>query len=68
MKLLIPLLLVCTAAAQDAHVSGLVQDSSGAVIPDVSIAIANQSTGVRRATSANGEGLFAAGGIQPGIL
>jgi hypothetical protein len=62
------LCLACiAAAAQDAAVSGIVLDGTGAVMPDVAIAIANQNTGVRRANTTNQEGRFAAGGLQPGI-
>jgi hypothetical protein len=66
-KFLLPFLLACVAAAQDAQVSGIVLDGSGAVMPNVAIAIANQNTGVRRASSTNAEGRFVAGGLQPGI-
>ncbi|HYZ85268.1 MAG TPA: TonB-dependent receptor, partial [Bryobacteraceae bacterium] len=55
------------AVAQDAQVSGLVSDSSGAVMPGVAITIFNQNTGTRRVLQTNAEGLYAAGGLQPGM-
>jgi hypothetical protein len=63
------LLFLWTAAAlaQEAQVSGLVRDSSEAVMPDVQISIVNQDTGLRRSTQTNASGLYAVAGIKPGV-
>ena len=60
------LLLAVTAFAQQAQVSGLVRDSSDALMPGVQITIVNQDTGLRRATRTNTAGLYAVAGIKPG--
>jgi len=52
--------------AQEAQVSGLVRDSSEAVMADVQISIVNQETGLRRGTRTNRAGLYAVAGIKPG--
>ncbi len=59
-------LSIAAALAQEAQVSGLVRDSSEAVMPDVQISIVNQDTGLRRATKTNAAGLYAVASIKPG--
>ncbi|MFP5207068.1 MAG: carboxypeptidase-like regulatory domain-containing protein, partial [Acidobacteriota bacterium] len=49
------------------NVTGIVKDSSGAVIPKATITLTNQSTGVARTTTSNSEGAFALAGVIPGL-
>jgi len=59
-----------SAAAQvDARLvslSGQVVDQTGAVLPQASIIVRRLSTGVERSASANAEGAFSIGDLQPG--
>jgi Fe(3+) dicitrate transport protein len=59
-----------SAAAQvDARLvslSGQVVDQTGAVLPQASIIVRRLSTGIERTASANAEGAFAIGDLQPG--
>ena len=66
MRILVLLLCPLAVLAQDAQISGLVRDSSDAVMPGVQIGIVNQETGLRRATRTNTAGLYAVAGIKPG--
>ncbi len=57
------------AAAQNAalgNISGVVRDSAGAVIPNVTVEIKNLGTGASRAITTNSEGHYAATFLQPG--
>lgn len=56
-----------TAVAQNASVSGLVQDPSGAVIPKATVEFRNQDTGVRRQATTNRDGYYEIEGIDPAI-
>ncbi len=47
-------------------ISGTVTDTSGAVVPDVTITITNKATGAARTTAANAEGLYSAPALLPG--
>ena len=67
MRVLIWLCFYPMAWAQEAQVSGLVLDSSDAVMPDVRIGIVNQDTGLRRSGLTNSAGLYAVSGIKPGV-
>lgn len=64
------LLLVCLFSiavyAQNAEVSGAVQDPTGAVIPKASVEFRNQDTGIRRQVKTNGDGVYQIEGIDPG--
>lgn len=52
--------------AVTATLLGTVSDSSGAVVPDAKIVIAEQDTGVKRTLSSNGEGLYTQSFLPPG--
>jgi hypothetical protein len=52
--------------AQTAEVGGTVQDPTGAVIAKASVEFRNQSTGIRRQTTTNGDGIYHIVGIDPG--
>lgn len=54
------------AAAQEAEVSGLVTDSTHAVVPRASLRIVNQSTGTTRVTQTSGAGIYVLRALQPG--
>jgi hypothetical protein len=60
---LAPLLL---AQSTDATISGVVVDPSGKVVPDVDIAIVNDSTRVRYASKTNGDGIYTVPILPPG--
>jgi outer membrane receptor protein involved in Fe transport len=59
---LFPLLLVSLAAAQSATgaIQGVAVDGSGAVLPGVTITVANTATGASRVAVTNEQGLFTA--------
>jgi Carboxypeptidase regulatory-like domain len=48
------------------NVTGVVADTTGAIIPKAVVTLTNQATGVKRSTVSNGEGAFAFAGITPG--
>jgi hypothetical protein len=52
--------------AQTAEVGGSVQDPTGAVIAKASVEFRNQSTGIRRQTTTNSDGIYHIVGIDPG--
>lgn len=52
--------------AQNADVSGVVQDSAGATIAKVSVEFRNQDTGIRRKTITNESGYYHIPAMQPG--
>src|SRR5438034_4207059 len=64
--------LVCTlflsmpAMAQSGSVSGIVMDSSSAVIPGVAITLSNERTGDSRGLITNEQGRFIFSAVQPG--
>ncbi|MGO8816903.1 MAG: carboxypeptidase regulatory-like domain-containing protein [Terriglobia bacterium] len=60
-------LLTPSAFAQSGAVLGVVNDTSGAVIPDASVTITNAATGVTTATKTNNEGLYDFPYVQPGV-
>lgn len=56
----------CPVLAQNAQISGLVIDPSGAAIPNASIQIINADTHSRTSAKSNGEGLYFAPSLSPG--
>ena len=46
-------------------ISGAITDSSGAVVPNVTITITNKATGAARIATANAEGLYSAAALFP---
>ena len=62
------LLLAQTALYGQAtgNVTGIVADTTGAVVPKAVVVLINQQTGVKRTTTSNGDGAFAFAGITPG--
>ncbi len=61
------LLLAQTALYGQAtgDVTGIVADTTGAVIPKATVVLADLATGIKRTTSSNGSGAFAFGGVIP---
>ncbi len=62
------LLLAQTALHGQAtgNVTGIVADSTGAVIPKAVVTLTNQATGVARSATSNGDGAFAFASVIPG--
>ena len=60
-------LCAVAARAQNASLSGLVTDTSGAVVPQVSVQLRNQATGVTLQTESNATGDYAFPFVQPGV-
>jgi hypothetical protein len=62
------LLLAQTALHGQAtgNVTGIVADSTGAVIPKATVVLTDLETGIKRTTISNGDGAFAFAGITPG--
>ena len=48
-------------------VSGVVADTTGAVIPKATVTLTDQATGVSRTTTSNSEGAFALAGVVPDL-
>lgn len=48
-------------------ISGIVSDSSGAIVPNAAITITNAATGASRETKANASGLYSFPALTPGI-
>jgi hypothetical protein len=67
-SVLITLCLAAGALGQEARgtIVGRVMDTSGAVVPGVSVAITNRSTGVAASVQTNDQGLYAASYLIPG--
>src|SRR5713226_3751580 len=61
------LLLSSPLGAQDADISGAVRDTSASVIPNASLKLMNQATGVSRAAQSNQSGLYSFPHIQAGV-
>jgi hypothetical protein len=55
-----------SAQVVGATISGSVADSTGAKVPGADIAITNVGTGISKATTTNGDGIFGAPNLQPG--
>ena len=67
---LIAVFAVFSAGAQTAalgNIAGVVRDSSGAVVPGVSVTITDTLTGASRTITTDSEGHYAATFLQPGI-
>src|SRR5262245_32580132 len=62
------LLIATTAAAQTATgtISGTVRDASNAVVPGVTLTVANAATGASRSTTTDAEGRYTLPGLEPG--
>src|ERR1700678_8675 len=54
------------AQTDTAQLSGLVTDSSGAVLPHASVLIVNRDTGVSRSAQTDKQGQYTAPALQPG--
>ena len=55
------------ALAQDtASLTGTVHDTSGAIIPNASVVVANPSANISREVKSNGDGEYLAGALPPG--
>jgi hypothetical protein len=52
--------------AQNAQVSGLVRDTSGAVLSDAAVTLTKEETGVRYRSKTGSEGYYSIGAVQPG--
>ena len=63
---LVFLLLPGLAAAQTAELRGAVTDSSGGVLPGVSVTIRQEATGVERIVVTDDQGVFRVPALQPG--
>src|SRR5262245_43204786 len=55
-----------SAQAPVGTISGTVNDSAGAVVPNATIVITNRATGNARTLSSNAEGLYSAPALAPG--
>jgi hypothetical protein len=69
-RILLALFIVCliaTAQVSTARLEGVVQDTSGAVVPNARVTVVNARTQVRAETTADPEGLFAFASLQPSI-
>lgn len=53
--------------AQNVQISGLVRDSSGAIVSDAAVTLTKEDTGVRHVSKSNAEGYYAIPAAQPGI-
>jgi hypothetical protein len=67
------LLTLCLAAAmatmgqeRSGNIKGVVKDSSGAVLPDVTVSVINKESGRTYTTRSTGEGSYAASELEPG--
>ena len=49
------------------NVTGIVADTTGAVIPKATVTLTDSATGVKRSTTSNGDGAFAFGGVIPDL-
>lgn len=60
-----PVAMMAQAVAGFGGISGVVRDASGAVVPDASVLVENQSKGIRRSLTSNEAGVFAAPALVP---
>ena len=51
-QIIVGTLFVCSLFGQNAEISGIVRDASGAVIPAAKVSVINQDTATDRATTA----------------
>jgi Carboxypeptidase regulatory-like domain len=63
------LLLAQTALHGQAtgNVTGVVADTTGAVIPKATVVLTDLASGIKRSASSNGDGAFAFAGVTPGL-
>ena len=61
-------ILVLPLAAQNASLTGTVKDQQGGAMPNVSITITSQETGVAMATRTDAGGNYEFPTVKPGIL
>src|SRR5579872_1745312 len=68
-SLLLSLLLVATAVAQleTGSLSGVVKDSSGAVVPNAQITVTSVGTGAVRTGTSDNSGVYTVSNLQPGL-
>jgi len=60
-------LLSTAAFAQESQISGIVQDSSGARVPDAVIITVQEETGTRREARSDNTGAYSVFSVRPGI-
>jgi hypothetical protein len=65
--LLFAILMPLALLAQNVRVSGLVRDSSGAVLPEATVTLVHTDTGSRHVSRSNSEGFYAIPVTQPGV-
>jgi hypothetical protein len=58
--------MTCTAQSTSGSLSGIVRDSSDAVVPDSAVVLTNEATGADRRTNSNGSGNFTFVAVPPG--
>ena len=62
--------ILCAAAVagaqENAQITGIVTDASGAAVPNATITITHQATGTKRTAESNGAGLYTFPGLQIG--
>lgn len=54
------------AQAGNGNITGVVSDSSGAVVPNATVKLSNVNTGLENTTTASGEGIYNFTNLQPG--
>src|SRR5215218_3959675 len=58
---------IAIQAQTQGEITGLVTDSSGAVIPGANVTVTNKATGAARKVTTNSEGLYAFPSLPPGV-
>jgi len=58
--------LMLWGQAETGQIVGTVQDASGAVVPNVTVAAKNVATGTQRATTTNTSGVYVLPNLRPG--
>src|SRR5262252_6118778 len=58
---------VCGQTGGEAGIQGTVTDSEGAAIPNATVEVTNDATGISLSRQTNGEGLYTVSPILPGI-
>src|SRR5512133_697614 len=64
--LLLVIAVPCLAQASNAQLTGRVNDSSGAIVPDATVEVSNVDTGVRWPATTNNDGYFTVPLLPPG--
>jgi hypothetical protein len=65
--ILLFLFFLATAFGQNATLSGLIADASGASVPHATVVITGQETGTKRQTASNEAGLYTAPSLESGL-